>query len=487
MKYAIFCVGMLMSSSCVQAQSLEEQYNNFKRQAQNEYNDFRSKANLKYVEFIQEAWKQYKARPAIPRPQDENVQPVVMPEEDENRRPIENRPITIEDTVVVAPPKPKPQPVPLNPIKEQPKPKETHICFAYLGTECEVRFNEDGKFSLTNCDNKTLASVWKRLSEQVYNNTVVDCLKLRNRMRLCDWAYLNMLQVMAVAGMGEGNEATLLAAFIYCQSGYKMRLGTVGNTLYLLYASEHTIYGQSYFEIDGEKFYPFRCKEEQIRICQASFPKEQALSLQIQQPPRLTNNRTADRMLTSKRYPDVTVQVNVNKNLLDFYDTYPSSEIGGNFMTRWAMYANVPLETEVKELLYPALCAKIEGLTELDATERLLNFVQTAFVYEYDDKVWGHDRAFFAEETLYYPYCDCEDRSILFSRLVRDLLGLKVILVYYPGHLATAVCFTEEVKGDYIMLDGMPYVVCDPTFIGAPVGYTMTDMDNRTAKIVLLE
>ncbi|MDE6720539.1 MAG: hypothetical protein K2J84_00075 [Bacteroidaceae bacterium] len=487
MKYATFYVGILMLASCVQAQSLEEQYNNFKRQAQNEYNDFRSKANLKYVEFIQEAWKQYKAYPAIPRPQDENVQPVVMPEEDKNRHPIENRPITIEDTVVVAPPKPKPQPVPLNPIKEQPKPKEAHICFVYLGTECEVRFNEDGKFSLTNCDNKTLASVWKRLSEQVYNNTVADCLKLRNRMRLCDWAYLNMLQVMAVAGLGEGNEAVLLAAFIYCQSGYKMRLGTVGNTLYLLYASEHTIYGQSYFEIDGEKFYPFQCEEEQIRVCQASFPKEQALSLQIQQLPHLTNNRTTDRMLTSKRYPDVTVQVNVNKNLLDFYGTYPSSEIGGNFMTRWAMYANVPLDTEVKELLYPTLRAKIEGLTELDATERLLNFVQTAFVYEYDDKIWGHDRAFFAEETLYYPYCDCEDRSILFSRLVRDLLGLKVILVYYPGHLATAVCFTEEVKGDRIMLDGMPYVVCDPTFIGAPVGYTMTGMDNRTAKIVLLE
>lgn len=179
--------------------------------------------------------------------------------------------------------------------------------------------------------------------------------------------------------------------------------------------------------------------------------------------------------------------MNVNKNLLDFYDTYPASEIGDNFMTRWAMYANTPLETETKERLYPALHAKIEGLTKLEATERLLNFVQTAFVYEYDKKVWGHDRAFFAEETLYYPYCDCEDRSILFSRLMRDLLGLKVILVYYPGHLATAVCFTEEVKGDYIILNEMRYVICDPTFIGASVGCTMTGMDNRAARVILLE
>lgn len=119
--------------------------------------------------------------------------------------------------------------------------------------------------------------------------------------------------------------------------------------------------------------------------------------------------------------------------------------------------------------------------------ERLLNFVQTAFVYEYDDKVWGGDRAFFAEEMLYNPYCDCEDRSVLFSRLVRDLLGLDVILVYYPGHLATAVCFAEDVSGDYIMLSGRRFVVCDPTYIGAGVGRTMPDMNNRSANVILLD
>ena len=119
--------------------------------------------------------------------------------------------------------------------------------------------------------------------------------------------------------------------------------------------------------------------------------------------------------------------------------------------------------------------------------ERLLNWVQTAFVYEYDDKVWGGDRAFFPEETLYYPYCDCEDRSILMSRLVRDLLGLKCILIYYPGHLAMAVNFPENVNGDYILLQGKKYTITDPTYIGAPVGMTMPGMDNNKATVILLD
>ena len=82
---------------------------------------------------------------------------------------------------------------------------------------------------------------------------------------------------------------------------------------------------------------------------------------------------------------------------------------------------------------------EIKKLGKLEAVERLLNLLQTGLTYGYDSEVWGCDRAFFAEETLYYPFCDCEDRAILLSRLVRDLLGLETILVYYPGHLAMAV------------------------------------------------
>ena len=145
------------------------------------------------------------------------------------------------------------------------------------------------------------------------------------------------------------------------------------------------------------------------------------------------------------------------------------------------------MSEEAAGTLYPSLRAAIDGKPQREAVGRLLDFVQTAFTYEYDDKVWGGDRAFFAEETLYYPYCDCEDRSILFSRLVRDLVGLDVVLVYYPNHLATAVRFTDDVAGDHIMLRDEKYVVCDPTYIGAPVGATMPGMDNSTVKVIMLK
>lgn len=58
------------------------------------------------------------------------------------------------------------------------------------------------------------------------------------------------------------------------------------------------------------------------------------------------------------------------------------------------MYANTPLSKQAQRTLYPALKQAISGKSQYEAVSRLLNFVQTAFVYEYDDKVWGCDRAF---------------------------------------------------------------------------------------------
>ena len=75
----------------------------------------------------------------------------------------------------------------------------------------------------------------------------------------------------------------------------------------------------------------------------------------------------------------------------------------------------------------------------------------------------------------------------MLSRLVRDLLGLKCVLVYYPGHLAMAVHFNEDVKGDFFELNGERFVVADPTFINARVGRTMTGMNSSEATVILLQ
>ena len=470
----------------LQAQvTFQDAYDQFKQQAKEKYENYRDEANKKYADFVRQAWEEHKVMPAIPKPKEEEVPPVVIPEED-LQKPIESTPIEIEEEVIEVPTI-EPQPLPVEPIKEQPTISEDKVIFTLYGTTMQVRFDKKLAFNLNGCTPNTVADGWERLSKKDYNNLIRDCLELRITQQLNDWAYLKMLDKMAQACMGSGDAATLLMAYVYCQSGYRMRLGMEGNKLRMLYASKHDIYDTMYFDIDGEGFYLYGAEAERMSICEAAFPQEKSMSLWISQAMKLAERRSNVRTLTSERYPDMKLQVSVNRNLIDFMNEYPTSMIGDNFMTRWAMYANTPLEDRLKGDILPVLKEKLQGLSQKEAVERLLNWVQTAFVYEYDDKVWGGDRAFFAEESLYYPYCDCEDRSILFTHLVRDLLGLKCILIYYPGHLASAVKFTENVQGDYIQLNGNRFVICDPTYIGAPIGYTMPSMDNATANVILLE
>ena len=451
------------------------------------FNEYRQKINAEYISQTREKWNAFRASQALPVP-DKDVKPVppVIMKDDEAKKKKEDRLIKIQ--TVVKPVKPTPRPQPVAPVEEVPEEPTKQMSFQYLGTAWQVRTPEASPVRMAGVSENAVADAWEKLCQPAYNNLVVDCLNLRTKNKLCDWEYLMMLQALSQKLYGNGtNEATLLMAFLYSQSGYKIRLGEAGGKLQMLYASQHIVYNKRYYTLDGDKFYPLNDKITDIRINAAKYPKEQSLSLWVPNSPYAAFQASPLRKLTAKRYPDMSVNVSVNKNQLPFYESYPTSEVGGNFMTRWAMYANTPICEQARQELYPQLKKGLTGVSQLMQVEKLLNWVQTAFVYKYDEEVWGADRAFFPDETLYYPYCDCEDRSILLTRLARDLLGLKCVLVYYPGHLASAIAIPGDAKGDYLMVNGTRFMICDPTYIGASVGHTMPDMDNAQAKVILLE
>lgn len=476
-------VTMGPSISCAQTDDFTAQYDAFKQQTRRDYGDFRNQCNAKYAEFLKQVWSEYKVLPAIPRPKDETIPPTDFPKDKENS-PIKNNEVSIDGVIISVTP---PQPTPIAPIQENKETEEKSFTFYYMNTPCQVRLPQDLHLHLSNNSNEAIAQAWNILAGDKMNNTIRDFLLLRLKMQLCDWAYLNIIDAFAKASYGNSNEATLLSAFIYCQSGYQMRLARTGNRLCMLYGSKHCIYEKEHFVIDDTNYYTLDQDVATLEICNFAFPQEQPLSLYISQSPLLANKSSEKRILKASFNTDMHTSVEVNMNLIRFYEKYPTSQLGEDFMTRWAMYAETPMANDIKTHLYPSLRDMLEGLTDLEAANKLLNWVQTAFVYEYDDKVWGHDRAFFAEETLYYPYCDCEDRAILFTRLVRDLLGLKCALVYYPGHLASAINFGGGAKGDFLLIDGIQFTICDPTYIGAPVGRTMPQLDNRSATVILLQ
>lgn len=127
------------------------------------------------------------------------------------------------------------------------------------------------------------------------------------------------------------------------------------------------------------------------------------MSLIINEEQQLEGGLTDSRTIVSRKYPEISVASRVPAALIDFYNTYPAFLTGDNPLSQWVNYAECPLAEATKENLYPTLRDRFTGDSKAEAAGKLLNWVQTGFQYATDEQVWGYERPFFGEETLFYP------------------------------------------------------------------------------------
>jgi len=464
-------------------------FNKIRDDAVRKYEDIRRKANIDFARKLTSKWvptqlKFLKKPPIQPTPP-----PVI---EDINTLPPPNPNPIIIDTIISLP-NPLPQPQPIEPIIEiDEDKKDPELTVNLYGTSFRFRSPNMTGFKLHNLEKSALARNWQWLSDNHTNILIRDCLRERDEKALCDWAYLNLLQKVADELSGNNpNAAALLTGFLFTQSGYKMRFAIdSAKQLFICYNTPGIVYNSQFLTIEGERYIIFaagRHVNRQFEICDLSFPGEKPLSLEIRQQMNLTYSPAELRKVTAHFHPEVQVEITPNKNLLDFYNSYPDGTITTDPYTKWAIYANTPASPEVNQDLYPKLRKLLSDKSELESVNILLHLAQS-FPYGYDEEIWGHDRAFFMDESWYYPLSDCEDHAINFSRMVRDLIGLETALIYYPGHLAAAVSFSDNsTPGDYVTHEGRKYTICDPTIFYANVGRSMKGLSNEGVVIIPLK
>lgn len=474
----IFCLASLTAIACFaqdddwqkrvreSQENARKEYDAFQQQAIQDYNDFRRRANEEYARFMEQPWTAFENQPAeeipmLPKP----PKPIVA---DPDVKPLAEQIPFVEKPL---PEEPVEQPKPIEPLKPKVEPEAPKTVLKFFGTDVVFHLDKLPPVKLKDATEKSVSNLWKQLSTSVYDNLIAECLQNRSALNLCDWGYVMLTEQVADRFCGgHTNEAVVLHMYLLTQSGYQMRLGRYNDKLCVLVGSKEKIYHYGYFVVDGINYYLFdkSLGGKSLYIFNHAFPKEKMLSLVMTQP-KLTVVKTKPRTLTSERFPKAKATITLNKNVIDFFNSCPLS-------SEWILYSKASLTDQAKSSLYPALREAIKGKSEKEAANILINFVQTGFEYATDQKQFGYERPLYPDESLYYPYCDCEDRSILFACLVRELMGLDVVLLDYPEHISTAVRFTEDVEGDYFMLGGKKYVACDPTFIGARIGMSMPNM-----------
>ena len=412
-----------------------------------------------------------KAEPTTPaKPQATPVKPQPVAPKAEPTTPAKP-----QTTLVKPQPRPKAKPAMQSSLQKEFYPS---VAINYCNTKLYIDASMKGVINITSSQECAVADGYEALCRSNYKPLIANCQQAQKDFRLNDWGVFLFVKTAAEALCNDENSCIVMQQFLLNELGYRAKMARRGdrNQLLLFVATDCMVYGHPYFTKEGLNYYNINGTEAcTFYMCNQDSKKAKTpVAMRLNNVPAL-NSGVVSRQRTNKA-GNVSVSVNVSKSLMDFYASMPQCDYG--------VYAKAPVAGSLAQEVLGTLRPLVQGKSEVDAANLLLNFVQTGFKYATDEEQFGFEKPFFVEELFYYPACDCEDRSVLFGWLVRELLGLDVVYLDYPNHIATAVQFKGDVKGDFLTVDGKRYTVCDPTYIGASIGMTMPNL--RSAGVSIL-
>lgn len=489
--FAILILLLCLSTIFPANSFAQDSFEDWKKEQLREFHEFRDERDREFHELLQQAWKEFDA--FKPEPQYDEPKPSVQPglDQPEVLIPSDEQPEVVIKKDALSPQFPGiTEPFRLK-QKTDPLPGGGAFRKGFLKTAIdffdlplELHYPESLNFTLSARDEEQISSAWGTLSSSDYQPVLDQLHSIREDVGLNDWGYILLLHRVGEHMYGSGSdESVLFTWFVMTKEGFITKAGYDQNGIYLLIASENQFFGTRYFSINSRRYYALNLNSRKvvpssIFTYEGDYPDTgNVLDLNVYTTPRF--QKSLMKKSFHFAYGDTTynIPVHINRNVIAFYELYP--------LTEFDVYFTAPAAPETQSDLYTRLAQIIEGKSEREAVNILLRFVQTAFQYNTDRDQFGREKYFFPEETLYYPYSDCEDRAVLFARLVEDLLGLEVIGIKYPRHLATAVKFSHQSEGDYVVHRGEVYTVADPTYYNANIGMAMPQVVRYQPEIIV--
>ncbi len=301
------------------------------------------------------------------------------------------------------------------------------------------------------------------LSNTQYYNLVGNLLHHKSKLQLNDWLYFRLVvrTVEEIFKEENDNYRTLVCWFLLHKSGYQVQINFVDNQVALSVFTTDRLYEMPVKRHKHGWFVDITPSYSKAKLTsmRPDFQIDgggKPFSFKLEKLPVFSNPKLINRQLAFVHNNTLhKINVQLNKSLLQLMVQYPEMSVKEHVNVRLSPTAYVSLVPELKRMIH--------GKSDEQAISFLLSFTRQAMRYKTDKSAWQiNNITFTPEETLFYKYSDCEDRSVLFSYLVRELLGLDVVLVDFPGHASTAVLL-DKPAGKPIVYKGRKYTLCDPT------------------------
>lgn len=312
-----------------------------------------------------------------------------------------------------------------------------------------------------------------------WKEQVIALQTMRSKYQLNDWGFFQLSSKAANVFYEGSNERKLLSWYILLKSGFNVKVGYNDESVCLLFPTKEKLFSVPYFREGDELYYVIdenKSRLVEIETYEQNYPgNTKAVSFALKNYPLLQG----DKVTRQVSYKNYKLDFSFNRGVMEFLASYPQCDL--------KIYFGPGVSAKNAETLDAFFKTKLSGKTKRESIDILLDFCQLAFPYETDQSQFGKEKYLFAEETLYFPSNDCEDRTVFLSYLIKRYLNLETIALDFPGHVNLAVNLNEPITGTYINYNGAKYLICDPTYINAKSGMLSSSYMNQKAKIINLD
>ena len=327
---------------------------------------------------------------------------------------------------------------------------------------------------------QSIAGAWDDLGKLNYNHFLYQVSEVANTLNLNNWGYYQLLkEISQKVYPSNKNMQVVFQWAMLNRSRYKAKIGFSNEDMFLLVPSVYKMYNIDFVKVNGINYYVIGGNGEQVQTYDKDFPESDILmDVTIRKPFNTNAIRSSKKFEFSYGNKSYAVKLDFDQQMIDFYKSIPLSDV--------SIYFNSVVSQQTQASVRKAFKSVLKGKSNVEAANILLSFVQQSFDYKTDQQVFGKERYFFADELLYYPYADCEDRSVLFAYLVKTLLNKEVVAISFPGHMATAISLGQDVEGAKLEYNNKIFLIADPTLLGAGVGKLMPSVMEGKAQLIAL-
>ncbi len=314
---------------------------------------------------------------------------------------------------------------------------------------------------------KAIADFYTHLKSGTYKPVIQQLLSFRDDKQLDDWFYYQLIRTTAekISPKADNyHRYTLYKWFLLNESGYNATLRFRNDTLLLYVRSEENIYDIPYYMVNDKQYVCLNYHDYNNKINIEAEPfttialnegGNNRFSYKVTQLPQIRNNNyTVKQLQFDYQNKEYKFNVMLDKQVQKIFTNYPVVDYASQF--------SIPLSQTTYNSLVPLLKEAVQGMNQQKGVDYLMHFTRSAFLFETDTKAYGKEKRLSPEQTLFYEYSDCEDRSAFFFFLVKEIYKLPMIVLSYPTHITVAVQFDKPV-GTPILYNGEPYWVCEPT------------------------